>query len=135
MVEPFHVFRHLNVTKKLQGPLFPSFTEIPSVQEVGRRRARQMRRRVWKPHVGKHQRIKNLRAATRRVTTFTDEQTLAALKRMTDVLKDESDIELRGLIITFKALQDHDETGTPFHEALNYLLDKYEAAKPGETVI
>jgi hypothetical protein len=123
------------VTKKLQGPLFPSFTEEPSIQERGRRRARQSKRRAWLPHVGKRVRVKNLRAATKRVATFTDDQTVAALARMLELIKDEPDVELRGLIMTFNALQNHDETGVPFHNALTYLLDKYEAAKPGETII
>lgn len=80
-------------------------------------------------HTGRQQAIKNLRHSCVHVFKLTDEESIAARKRCITAVKDEPEPEYAQYHLMFAAWEAHEGTGTPWAQAMNHLLDKFDDTK------
>jgi hypothetical protein len=105
---------------KFKGIAFPSFFNQNTEPK---------QKLQWIAHSGIKARLRNMRQVVRRYLNSTDPDIVAAVKRVVEATANEPHPEFGKLHLMFAAHDAHEQTGEPWHKAMNYFLDKFEDIK------
>lgn len=112
---------------RLKGPVFPSFERPPRPSTSFRQHPDRAlpKGSEWSSHTGRRQRFRNLRNTTRSVLNSKDPETVSALVRIREAVKDDPEPEFGFLNILAAANRSADDTGVSIVEAVDYMLMKW----------
>lgn len=88
-------------------------------------------RMQWKPHEGKKQRLRNLRATCRDVLHSKDPEIVEVIQRAREFVAGRFE-EIGMLMMIHQAKDISDSTGVPFVESLDYIIEKLKSDKEEE---
>ncbi len=110
-----------------KGPVFPSFKNPPPASKGFRQHPDRALTvgSEWASHTGRRQRFRNLRNVSRTALNSKDPETISALARIREAVKDDPEPEFGFLNILAAANRSADDTGVSIVEAIDYMLIKW----------
>lgn len=107
----------------IKGPVFPSFVNTRSSLASPRQRM------IFLPHTRHRAATRNLKNACAQALKLHDVDSFIARERCRAAVAGEPFPEYAFYHLVHAAWEAHDGTGCPWHEAMTYLLDKFDAEK------